>query len=487
MGLSVRFIAPVNALPAAFRRPPMNRLLASVRTFIGGFRPAWWRARKAFERNRRRAPEKPVFYMFVGRAQHLIAEKLAERGNFHVVCDRLGIAGTDAVRSGHLFTLPRFRDIRVVFNLLRELEQRVATAAFDAGYVFGGVDYGRMLYRCILETLRWQVWPFLIVVAQTRKLQEVTGPSALFVNGAGNEPMGNLIAFNRHSGLPIYLMPHGMDLQKFAYFMPAVDNTHVTYLAYGKEHSDYFRAYLDETQETRQVLVGNPLTALMNGTRRRRVASRGKRLLVMSFGHLEFWNSARVYAVDQYYIEIFDVLRGLLEQGWTVGIRPHPSHPRDLENRLAAAFGLDRSIRWDDTPTFEEALGAYDVVVCSASTTFYQSLYAGWPTIFYEPDYRKIGGIEGIENDPMFTGLLTARDLKRPVTNDPGTLRRMILDSLDPESMVATFPRRFAGELAPRFIGPDPERADELIADFLERDILGLAQAPVVRAEKGAA
>ncbi|MGH6660263.1 MAG: hypothetical protein ACREB6_01870, partial [Rhodospirillales bacterium] len=263
-------------------------------------------------------------------------------------------------------------------------------------------------------------------------------------------------------------------------------NTHVTYLAYGKDHSQYFRAYLDEIQKTRQVLVGNPLTALMNGTRRQRAPNHEKRLLVLSFGHLEFWNSARVYAVDQYYIEIFGVLRGLLVQGWTVGIRPHPSHPRDLEVRLAEAFGLDRSIQWDDTPTFEEVLAAYDVVVCSASTTFYQSLYAGWPTIFYEPDYRDIGGIEGVETDPMFTGLLTARDIERPVTNDPAALRRMILDSLDPDSMVATFPRRFAGELAPRFIGPDPERANAVAADFLERDILSLTHAPAVRAAKGA-
>ena len=472
MGLRAKLIKPVNALPAAFKRPPMSRLLAGLRIFIGGYRPAWRQARRAFEQNKRRTPKKPILYMFVGRAQHLIAEKIAKQGSFHVVCDQLGIPGTDAVRAMHLFAMPRLRDIRVVRKLLRELERRAETKSCDTDYVFGGIDYGCILYRAIVETLKSQVWTFLIIIAQTRKLQKVTELSALFVNGAGCEAMGNLISFNRNSGLPIYLMPHGMDLQKFSYFMPAVDNTHVTYLAYGKDHSDYFRAYLEDNEETRQILVGNPLTALMNDTRRRRAANHGKRLLLLSFGHLEFWNSARVYTVDQYYIEIFDILRRLLEHEWTVSIRPHPSHSHELEVRLAKAFGLDRSIRWDETPTFEESLCDHDVVVCNASTTFYQSLYAGWPTIFYEPDYRNVGSIEGIESDPMFTGLLTAKDLERPVTNNPATLRQMILDSLDPDSMISTFPKRFAGELAPRFIGPDPENSDVLAAEFLERDIL---------------
>jgi len=88
------------------------------------------------------------------------------------------------------------------------------------------------------------------------------------------------------------------------------------------------------------------------------------------------------------------------------------------------------------------------------SSAFYQSLFAGWPTIFYEPDYQNTGSIEGLENDPMYTGLQTARDLVRPVTNNPETLASMINDTLDPESMVSTFPKRFVGELAPRFIGP---------------------------------
>ena len=48
----------------------------------------------------------------------------------------------------------------------------------------------------------------------------------------------------------------------------------------------------------------------------------------------------------------------------------------------------------------------------------------------------------------------------------------MIRDSLDPDSMVSRFPERFAGELSSRFIGPDPENADTVIADYLGRDFI---------------
>jgi hypothetical protein len=35
-------------------------------------------------------------------------------------------------------------------------------------------------------------------------------------------------------------------------------------------------------------------------------------------------------------------------------------------------------------------------------------------------------------------------------------------------NQVSTFPRQFATELAYRFIGPEPDKSDELIAEFLE-------------------
>jgi len=480
-------VRPIDPIPPAWARGKQKRWGRIAKSLLSGLRPNWVRARRAIAAKRLRGSSAPTLYMFVGRAQDLIARRLAACGNIDVVTDRLGIAGTGALRFDHLVAFPEPGDIAGARRLLALLRRQGLTGA-GRSYQYAGVDYGPILFDTVYRFLRTEIWAFLVVIAQSRRLQDLTGFSALFVNGGGNEPMGTLIAHNKDTDRKIYLMPHGMDMQRFAYFTAATDNPHVTYLAYGADHADYFRSWAGNDDAGPAVLTGNPLTVSMNSVRAKGPdAVHRKRLLILTFGHLEFWNAARIYACDRYYAEIFSLLPGLAAEGWTTTLRSHPMHPKDLEQRLARDLGVDHLISWTEHPTFEETLPHHDMVVGNLSTACYQSLYAGWPTVIYEPAFRNAGGIGDIETDPMFTGLLTARDLRRPVTNDPAALKRMILDSLDPESMVSTFPKRFAGELAPRFIGPDPERADAVIADFLERDILNLHQAAAVRTAQGAA
>jgi len=151
-------------------------------------------------------------------------------------------------------------------------------------------------------------------------------------------------------------------------------------------------------------------------------------------------------------------------------LRGHPGHPYSLEKKLATDFSLKTQILWDDHANLNEALLAHDCVVSNLTSAFYQSLYAGWPTIFYEPS--PLGGLgpEDIADNPVLSGLPVAKDLDRPVTNIPDQLISMIRDSIDPNSMVSNFPNRFSNELAPRFIGSDPAHSEVLLADFLEND-----------------
>ena len=454
---------------------------------MGQFRPAWLRASISFKRSRRIERSKPVLYSFIGRAQDTVVCELAKRQNFHVVCNWLGIPGTSVLRCDHLFSFPKFSDLRNIRALFRKIRELSNPLDGQERYVFSGIGYDRILYHAVYEVLRSQIFAFLIVIAQSRKFQKITNASALLINDATNEPMGNLVSFNRDTGLKIYLLPHGMNVTKRSFFAPSVDHTHVNYLAYGKNHSGFYRAYLDESIEIQQSLVGSPLTVHMNEIRNKRSSQHGKRLLILAFGHTQFWNSARVFAVDQYYIDIFCIVSELIKEGWSVSLRTHPGGLHELEDRLIEAFGIREFITWDEYPTIGDSLLSNDVVVSNVTTAYYQSMYAGWPTIFYEPDYRNKGGIEGIETDPMLTGLPTAKELERPVTNDPKTLASMIRDSLNPDSMVSSFPARFAGELATRFIGPDPANSDKIIADFLEKDFFGTKMAPISLANTDAA
>ena len=476
-GKAVRFVEPVEPF-AVIEMHPRYSLKLILYRFLGGFRRPWLKAAGALARRRREVSSKPFLYMFIGRDQQALANKLVEGGRFHVVCNELSIPGTDARRCDHIFALPALNDIRIVRSLLRQVYQRGTRAQEGGRFVLGGIDYGGIFYTAVGKFLKAQVWAFLFVVAQSRKFQQITGAQALVINGAGNEPMGNLVQINRHTDMKIYLTPHGMNMTMQTYLHPSVDELHIHYLAFGADHANYYHYALEDQNQLKRTLVGNPLTVAMNAVRSEKPAIHGKRLLILSFGHYEFLSSRRAYAVDQYYIEIFGIIGNLLKQGWTVTIRPHPYHGHDLEDRLLAGYDFKNSVQWDSEPTFQSALPKYDVVVSNLTSAFYQSLYAGWPTIFYEPDYRKFGGIEGIETDPVLTGLLTAKDLDRPVTNDPAILAAMVRESLEPDSMVSTFPVRFAGELAPRFIGPDPEHADSVIAGFVENNFFDNDQPP---------
>jgi hypothetical protein len=470
-GIELISLEPVDPVPPALRRVRHSNWLKTVKSLVGGWRPGWIAARLNCHRLIRASARGPLLYMILGRGQEPVAARLAGSGNLRVVSSRRGIPGAEAMRGEQFFALPRVADIARSVSLLRRLE-RLSSPGSNAGdYVVSDFDYGPVLYSAVRAVIASQIWSFLIVIAQSRKLHKVLNYDALFVAGAGAEFMGNLMALDRKSGRRVYLMPHGMDLQRQAYLMPGSDQRHVTYLAFGTAHDDFFVSDGGPRHPLRVIQTGNPLTTDMNALRLMRKATHQKRLLILSFGHLEFWNADRIYAVDRYYAELFAIARSLIAEGWQIGLRAHPSHPNNLEKRLAADLGIEDRIEWDTGDSFDAALAQYDVAVCSASTTFYQALFAGWPTIFFEPDYRHAGGA-GLDIDPMLTGLVTAGDIVRPATTNASELEQLIRSSQDPDSLVSTFPQRFSTDLAPRFIGPDPASSDEIAANFIEQDIL---------------
>lgn len=469
--LPLTTLAPVNALPHAMRRAPHQRWRGTLRSFLIGLRPRWLRHKWPL-RSRTNRDTRPILYMFLGREQHRVAERLAQRGRFRVVCDSAGVPGTEAMRSDHLIAWPRLGERRAARACLSRIASLSNGAASGNGFTLGGIEYGPLLYGAVYAVVAPQIAAAQVMVAQSRKLQHRVRFNALFVNGGGLEPMGTLIAQNRSSGTPIYLMPHGMDLQRFAYPMAAVDNAHVTPLSYGSSHASFFRSH-PQSPTPDPVVVGNPLTVPMAALRKTHSAHHRKRLLILNFGHLEFWNAQRIYACDRYYLEVFGVARKLIAEGWTVSFRPHPYHPVALEQRIAAALGIGDALTLDRHETFDDALVAHDVVISSLSSACYQALCAGWPTILYEPDWRGVGDLSGVENDPMLTGLPAAADVARPVANNPDALAAMIRETMDPDSRTSRFPKLFSTVLSERFIGPRPEDADTVAAEYIEASFFG--------------
>ena len=385
LGRPLQNIASPDPLPPAFVRGKKNGWRNILASLLGGFRPAWFNARRRAKRLFRQAG--PRVYMFIGRGLDLVAIKLAEAGRLKVVASALGIRGTEALRHDHLIALPCIADVAGAWKWMRHARELASHPSHSTALTYCGISYGPIVAKAFVRLMSAELGPFLVILAQTRKLTKLVDYRALIVNGAGNEPMGISTSFCATNGRSVYIVPHGINVHRSAACEPIVDQQHATYLIAGSDHrTDFFEKFL-VSGDINKVVIGSPLLSLMSPMRKLRSQIHRKRLLILAFGHVEFADSARIRACDQYFIEVFKVAAELMGEGWSVTCRPHPHHPQDLEKRIAAELGLADRIVWNDSGDLNEALIEHDVVVSNLTSAYYQALYAGWPTIFYEPDY----------------------------------------------------------------------------------------------------
>lgn len=474
LGRKISFAGSVDTIPSRFTigcSPVMTKKMI-LRSLLGGFRPKWLAARLRWHFRSHPAADMPVLYVFASRSTRSVISELTKQGKLRMAISELGFPRTHALRYDHLLTLPALADIRTALRLRKHLRQLAEDNGPETTWSYNGFDYGPFLAVSLAAALKSLILPYLFVVAQVRKLQRISGLSAALINAEGASAMGILIAINETTDRKIYSLPHGVNVFRMTVPDDSYDNSHVTYLACGGDHQGEFGVHMPEAEKPPTPVVGNPAIALMNPIRGSRSASHQKRLLVFSFGNMNYRCAERERAIDTYLIDVFSVIRELVKSGWTVSYRGHPNHPLDLEKRLAGEMGLSDAIKWDDHPTLESALLAHDVVVSNITTGYYQALYAGWPTIFYEPDYLRTGDPDAVLSNELFVGVPVARDIERPVTCDRETLLRLIHETLDPDSKTSTFPNRFADRYAERFIGPNPETAHLAVAGYLEKNLL---------------
>lgn len=472
LGRTIEPLSSPQLIPPSFTRTRKSSWRTIFRGWASGLRPGHFFSRmKSLREVSYQKKTKPVLYNFMGRGHNLLRARIAVKGRFYIIGSLFDIEGAGYVRHDHLFALPAIADLKIARQLLLHLRSLIDGHALNvAGAELNGINYFPLLATSVLAVIRTQIWPFLFVIAQSRKLQRVCNFDALLLNAAGNEAMGTLTMLNQQSDCKIYLSPHGMCMNRAAVFGPVFNNSHVKYITEGTSHHGPLRAHDTQGPAPVEYPLGNSLTVMMNDICGKRTVGSKKRLLVLGFGHIDYWRADRIYVCDQYYIELFKIFRDLINEGWSISLRLHPGLSQALERKLAREFSIEGDICWDDHSSLNESLLAHDCVVSNLTSAYYQALYAGWPTIFYEPS--PLGGLgpKDISESVVLTGLPIASDLERPVTNIPSELLDMIRSTLDPKSMVSTFPDRFVSELAPRFIGPEPEHADEIIANFIEED-----------------
>jgi hypothetical protein len=283
---------------------------------------------------------------------------------------------------------------------------------------------------------------------------------------AGQKVLANI---NRTTNVPVYYNGHGVN--NFRDLSCSGKNQrHITYLASGEDHIDEYGVHLPPGKKPKVKAIGNITTQLMLPILGQRSKIHQKRLLILS--HVinpPSGATGRAYASDRYLLDTFECARRLVDEGWIVRYRTKPGLDTELEQHLVATLELAGKIEFDQIPTFMDSLLECDVVVSNFSTAYYQALYAGWPVIFHEPLYDTHNPNEFL--DEFHTGVMSAKDIDRPITRDKQSLYSFIKDSLDPESLTSRFPEQFSTLYKHRFIGEQPDQVDTLIADYIINDL----------------
>ena len=455
LGRSYEYSQAINPLPEQMFISNKDRLLPAIKAYLGGFRISWIRHKLRWKLHRTDNDEKPLFYVFNGRGSNMVADGLVETGDFRAAVGSDDSDKAFPLRHDHFFALPSPRVISQAFLLWRHAKKLPDQLESNKTFAFHGINYGPVLARPLAAMFGATLLSTLIILAQTRKLMQKTKAKGYIINGEGNG-MSFLAALTRKEDVAVYYLKHGINVNTRTLRSDHLNESHITYLSCGADHRAEFGRFLHERNKPRCAIVGNQLTAITEPIKGRRPAIHKKRLLIISFGNLAHYRGSRVTACDQYIVTMFGLTKKLASEGWSISYRGHPGHPLALEKRLAADMGVSKIIHWDTQRSFFESLLAHDVVVCSNSSVYYQALYAGWPCVFYEPDYLPKGNRDELFTLGPLIGLPIAKDISRPVTSSPETLGRLVRDTVDPHSFSSRFPEILMEQYAERFFGPNP-------------------------------
>lgn len=448
-------------LPGYYAYHSPVRFSRILKAYIGGYRP-----RLLFQRWALRHRDKPVVYIFMNSGLNLVAKGLAEKGAVRVVANYDGVDGATTYRFDHSLAVPKLKDLRQARSLLGFLRSEARRLETSQDSIFNGVNYGPLFARLTLAVLRQTLPTGLVVLAQTRRMLNSLKPKAVIINGDGDIAGRMALHLAKDRAFRIYFIRHGMNTLVSGVYAAGHNNTHGTYIPCGEDHAAEFGTEMPEEDKPRRLALGSPMTVLMNPVRGKRPEPFRRRVLLLNYVPGAYFHGLRCRKVDRYYVALFQTTRLLKDQGWSVTCRPHPGLEPALEHNIARRMGLESAIEWNagkGAGTLLEALEKHDVVVTNGASTYYQCLYAGWPTVFFEPDM-----------DPdNYIGLPADSATGRPLAETPEDLARLIQECERPDSSTARFPERFSTELAPRFIGKTPDSSDDAICNFLHADIAG--------------
>lgn len=440
-------------IPLYFHRRFLpDRYLESIfRSFLGGFRLRFLVPRLALRFRKRKTPR---IYFFLNHGIRLTAETVAARGNVNVVVDQAGHSGLVPLRHDHFLPLPSFKLLAAYIGLWRHVSRLARSSGFA---VFNGFDYSPFLAPGVRSVRGGLLVSAIIKGAQMERMLRRLRPDLVIINGVGSVHSRVAILSDAALGYRVIYIGHSLNSMPYRYWPATADHPNVTFVVPGRGHMDLYAQRLPEDRKPRRVVLPIPITSQVERSRGKRPVPPLRRVMVLSYSPRTTDSVAHAKYCDRFTLDVLAAARNLLEKGVHTTIRPKPVISAAYLDHMIEAAGLKEKLEIDRSPEFADALKRCDVVVSTNSTAYYQALYAGWPTIYYHPSFKR----------HEYIGLLADADIDAPVAQTPEQLVRMVLEAFDPKSRVARFPEVFNQKYAEHYLGPDPQRTDQQLAEFL--------------------
>ncbi len=399
---------------------------------------------------------KRVYVYLIHGTKH-IAEALARRSGIQVFCDQIGVFGTAPLRYDHLLAKisPGLKQAasRMMSRLI-ELEKS------PSAFVHNSIDYSPFLLPGLRIYLEKEFRLDLLRMDQRLKLLNAFRFDMIVVTGDIAHMYATMAQARNYNCKAVYI-DHGINQSRAGLRDAHLNHVDTTYIAPGTDHIEFYGPVLPAQLKPQRPALGNPATTEMESILGGPTRSGKPRLLLAGFTP-KFANfSGCFFYYDRYTRDILTVAQRLVKKGYRVSYRPHPGDERAYVHHILKEMGLEESVDVDLVPNFAESLKNHDVFVANTTTCVYQALYAGWPTIFYEP-----------QPDPdHLIGLPIAEDIPYAVASTPDALEAGIIDAMDDSTDIARLPELFCTDYARRFIGPNGPQMLEGIVDYLGNEL----------------
>ena len=461
-GLACRDLPVEHPIPVAGFHGRESVYRRMVRSFVGGFRPRFVAGRMRLRWAKKRRPR---IYLFEGFGLGVVIEALGRRSDVETISDGIAYPDVLPLRFDHFLALPPAQTLKAIWRLWRIAWSIEETGFRESLATFGTIDYTSYFCASIRHLVRYTLGASLIGAGQMNRMLRLARPDVVVINGEGAFSARLAVAFARKFGYRTVHVDHSHTLVEFGYHPYGRNYPDVIYVAQGEDHIENYGRRLPENGKPRRPVLTNPATTEMDRVRGRRRQPSGKHVLLTNYSNAMGYSVRRIAYEDRYVIDVFEAARRLIPEGYRFTYRSHPGYGnRAYIDYLLDQMKLTNDIRLDSVKTFSESLLDHDLVVANVSGCLYQAFYAGWPTIFYEPNF-----------DPdNFVGLPAATDIERPIASTPERLVEMIEDGLTrPDSLTARFPELFGTDYEHRFIGRGAQRAADVLSGFLVEGVLG--------------